>query len=172
MKRMLMAVGVVCLMSSLALAGDKTPPPKWGGDNEAKAEKQEENARKTRMLAVVGIAEALELSEADALKLSDKLRVVDEKRRPIREAMNDAVRSLKAAAEGGTATDAQVTQDIQRVLDGRVQLAALDKEMFAELSQGQSPQKKAKLALFLAKFGEETRRMKAMSKGRALPDGR
>jgi len=54
---------------------------------------------------------------------------------------------------------------VQRVLDGRAQMAALDKELFAQLSVGQSPQKKAKLALFMAKFGEEMRRIKG-AKGR------
>ena len=40
---------------------------------------------------------------------------------------------------------------------GNTQLAAIDKDMFAQLSAGQSPEKKARLALFLAKFGEQMR---------------
>lgn len=154
MKAVLLAA---CVMSSLVFAADKA---------EARAERQEEAGRKARMMAVVGMADALELSEADALKLSDKLRSFEEKRRPIREAMTQAVVSLKNAAEGDAAAQARVDQDVQRVLDGRTQMAALDKELFAALSAGQSPQKKAKLALFMAKFGEEMRRMKANHKGR------
>ncbi len=163
MKRTLMAA---CLLSSLAFAGDKTGPAKWSGEKaEARAERQEELSRKSRMMAVVGIAEALELNEADALKLSEKLKVIEDRRRPVREAMGEAMRSIKAGAEGDPTALAAVEQQVARLLDGRAQMAALDKEMFTQLSAGQTPQKKAKLALFLAKFGEELRRMKG-NKGR------
>ncbi|MCA2981339.1 MAG: hypothetical protein INH37_23960 [Myxococcaceae bacterium] len=54
---------------------------------------------------------------------------------------------------------------MQRVLEGRAQMAQLDKELFTTLAQGQPPQKKARLALVLAKVGDELRRMKG-GKGR------
>lgn len=155
MKRTLIAA---CLVSSLAFAGPKGGPGKW-------AEQQEELGRKSHMMAVVGIAEALELSEADALKLSEKLKGLEDRRKPIRESMGDAMRAIKSAAVGDATSLARVDQDVARLLDGRAQMAALDKEMFTQLAVGQTPQKKAKLALFLAKFGEELRRMKS-NKGR------
>ena len=163
MKRILLAA---CVISSLAFAGDKTGPAKWGGGNaEARAARQEEVGRKSHLMAVVGIAEALELNEAEALKLSEKLKGLEDRRKPIRESMSDAMRSIKSAADGDPAALAKVDQDVTRLLDGRAQMAALDKEMFIQLSAGQTPQKKAKLALFLAKLGEELRRMKG-GKGR------
>jgi hypothetical protein len=134
-------------------------------DPEDRAEKHEERARQARMMLLVSVAEALELNEAQALKLSDKLKVIDDKRRPVREAMGEAMRQVKAAAEGDAAAAANVDQNVQKVLDGRVQMAQLDKELYATLAEGQTPQKKAKLAVVLAKVGEEMRRMRG-NKGR------
>jgi len=154
------------LLSSLALAGPKTHPAKWDAmDPEERAEKQEEHARQARMMLLVSVAEALELNEAQALKLSDKLKAVDEKRRPVREAMRQAMRDVKAAADGDAAALTTLDQNVQKVLEGRVQMAQLDKELYATLSEGQPPQKKAKLALVLAKVGDELRRLRG-NKGR------
>ncbi len=160
MKRALLAA---CLVSSMAFAGAKGGAGKWAGGD--RAERQEELSRKSRMMAVVGIAEALELSDADALKLSEKLKGLEERRKPIRDSMTDAMRAIKAAADGDATALATIDQDVIRLLDGRTQMAVLDKEMFTQLSVGQTPLKKAKLAMFLAKFGEELRRMKG-NKGR------
>jgi hypothetical protein len=68
--------------------------------------------------------------------------------------MFTAMREVKAAADGDQAALAQVDANIQKVLDGRAQLAAMDKEMFVFLSKDLTPQKKAKLALVLAKMHE------------------
>jgi hypothetical protein len=157
---------VTLLSSALALAGPKKDPARWEAmDPEERAERQEERAKQARMVLLVAVAEALELNEAQALKLSETLKGLDEKRRPVREAMHEAMRQVKAAADGDPAALANVDQNMQRVLDGRAQMAQLDKELFATLSQGQPPQKKAKLALVLAKVGDELRRMKG-NKGR------
>lgn len=154
------------LLSSLALAGPKNNPAKWDAmDTEERAEKHEERARQARMMLLVSVAEALELNEAQALKLSEKLKVIDEKRRPVREAMGEAMRQVKAAADGDAAASANIDQHVQKVLEGRVQMAQLDKELYATLAEGQTPQKKARLAVVLAKVGEEMRRMRG-NKGR------
>jgi hypothetical protein len=49
---------------------------------------------------------------------------------------------------------AQVDLNVQKVLDGRVQLAGLDKELFVVLARDLAPQQRAKLALVLAKMGQ------------------
>ena len=57
----------------------------------------------------------------------------------------------------------QVDANVQKVLDGRAQMAAMDEELFSSLSQGYPPQKRAKLALVLARLNHE---MKGFKKGR------
>jgi len=160
------------LMLSMLLCGALTafaaPPPggKGGGPGPAKGEREEKmeaRAREARLMYVVAISEALELTEPEALKLSDKLKVIEEKRRPLRMAMGEAMRSLKDAAENDASALPQVDANVQKVLDGRAQMAALDKELFNSLAQGYPPQKRAKLALVLARLNHE---MKGMKKGR------
>jgi hypothetical protein len=75
---------------------------------------------------------------------------------------------LKAASDGDPSALPQVDAAVQRVLDGRQQMAQLDKEMFAGLSAGLTPQKRAQLAIFLAKFHQGAARMK----GGGEPHGR
>lgn len=160
MNKLVLAAAVV---SSLAFAAP--PPAKWderGGDH---AERKEEMAKKMHMLLVVGIADALALNESEALKLSDKLKGYEEKRRPVREAMGDSLRVLKSAADGDASATGQVDSAVQKLFDSRQQMAAMDKEMFAGLSQGLSPQKRAQLAVFLARFHAEQKGWKG-GKGR------
>lgn len=153
----------VALGSTMAMAA----PPGAGGkafDKEERREDRMENReQKARLMYLVAISEALELSDADALKMSDKLKAIEEKRRPLRQQMGEAMKSLRDASEGDQAALAQVDANVQRVLDGRAAMAAMDKEMFSQLAQGLAPQKRAKLALVLARMGHE---MKGMKKGR------
>ncbi len=170
MKTKLMLPVVLCG----ALVAFAAPPPggkggpgpgpgqgKWGGED--REERMESREREARLMYVVAISEALELNEAEALKLSEKLRVIEEKRRPLRQAMGEAMRSLKDAADNDAAALPQVDANVQKVLDGRAQMAAMDKELFSSLAQGYPPQKRAKLALVLARLNHE---MKGFKKGR------
>ena len=159
MKKLLMLAVVVVSSVSFATA---PPPARWDGD---KDDRKEEVTKKLHMMLVVGIAEALSLNETEALKLSDKLKGFEEKRRPVREAMVDALKTLKAASDGDATAAAQVDGAVQRLFDSRLQMAQMDKDMFAGLSRDLAPQKRAQLAIFLAKFHAEARGWKG-GKGR------
>ena len=166
MKTLMLAVLAV-FVSSIAHAaapppaGAGAPPAHW--DGERGSELKEEMQRKMHMMMVVGLADAMSLNESEALKLSDKLKGFEEKRRPVREAMGDAMKTLKAAAADGDASAlTQVDAATQKVLDGRQQMAALDKEMFQGLSKDLTPQRRAQLALFLARFHAEQKFGKGM----------
>jgi hypothetical protein len=145
MKRNTLAVLV--LLASLAFAGPKGRP---GDDGEGP-----EGGRRAHMMALLGIVETLGLSEAEALKLGERLKALEVKRRPVRESIRDSMKALRAASGGDAAAMAQVDANVARVLDGRAQMAALDKELFAAAAQGQPPEKRAKLAIFLAHFKRE-----------------
>lgn len=164
---------VMLLVTAGSLAAFAAPPPggrgpgpgpgpggRWAGMNEEdreefRAERMEARAREVRLMYVVAISEALGLNEAEALKLSEKLKVVEEKRRPLRQGMGEAMKVLRDAAEGHQAALAQVDVSVQKVLDGRAQMAALDKELFTTLAQGSAPQQRARLALVLARLHGE-----------------
>jgi hypothetical protein len=154
MTKLVMLVTAVLSMSAMAAppSGGKVGLAKWEADPEDFQEKLQNRERRARMALVLAVAEALELTEAEALKLSDKVKTIEEKRRPVREALFTAMRDIKRAADGDSGALAQVDANIQKVLDGRTQMAAMDKELFAFLAKDLTPQKKAKLALVLAKL--------------------
>ncbi len=148
------SIGAVVFVTALsAFAAHPQMGPRPGHWDEGRE-------REGRLRMVVALSEALELNEADALKLSEQIKGLEQKRRPLRMQMGEAMRALKDAADGNAAAQAAVDANIQLILDGRAQMAALDKELFAGLSQGLSPQKRAKLALTLAGMHHEMKGMK------------
>lgn len=152
MKTRMMLV-VVALSSLAAFAG-----PRFGGGGEREGrfeERFEEKAKEMHLKAVVTISEALELKEADALKLSEKLKGFEERRRPLRLTMFTAMKAVRDAADGDAAALATIDANVATVLDGRAQMAALDKELYASLAQGLTPQKKARLAMALGQLSRE-----------------
>jgi ATP-dependent Lon protease len=140
MKPFRLAVLTLTLLPLVALAA----PPEEKDDTE-RAEKQ------TRMMRVLGLAEELELNEAQALKMAETMRQFDEKRRPLLEQVRDSAQVLKKAAEGDTSAQSQVDPSVQRVFDARAQLTTLDRDMYQALSKDLPPQKRAKLAIFMAR---------------------
>ncbi|MBK7863475.1 MAG: hypothetical protein IPJ65_33715 [Archangiaceae bacterium] len=147
------AQGVAAQRGAAAPAAQAQPGGPW--DDERGEGRREEHEKRMRMMMVVGMAEALNLSEAEAIRLGDKIRAFDDKRKPLREQMFDSMKLLKAAADGDQAALGRVDQATVALLDLRQQMAAVDKEMFLTVSKDLTPQKRAQLALFLAKFAHE-----------------
>jgi hypothetical protein len=116
-------------------------------------DRAEHAAKRARLMYVVAISEALELSDADALKMAEKIKAVEDRRQPVRQAMHEAMKAVKAAADGDATALEQVDANVQKVLDGRAQMAAMDKELFQFLAKDLAPVKRAKLALALARLG-------------------
>ena len=142
-------------------------PGGFGGwDDERSDERREAREKRMRMMLVVGMAEALSLSEADAIRLADKIKTFDDKRKPLREQMFESMRVLRAAADGDQAALGKVDQATVALLDLRQQMAVVDKEMFLSVSKDLTPQKRAQLALFLAKFMHERKIGGGMRGGR------
>ena len=135
----------VLAMALLPLAALAAPP-------EAKPEAEQDTERQMRMARVLGLAEELELDSSQALKVDETLRKFDERRRPLRQQVRESADVLERAANGDPSALSQVDQAAQRAFDARAQLTALDREMFQALSQDLPPQKRAKLALFMARF--------------------
>jgi hypothetical protein len=136
---------------------------------------QEENAaeraeKQTRMMRVLGLAEELELNETQALKMAETMRQFDEKRRPLLEQVRDSAQVLRQAADGDTSVQSQVDQAVQRVFDARAQLATLDRDMYQSLAKDLSPQKRAQLAIFMARHEGKLMKMvrKMEREGRKL----
>jgi Spy/CpxP family protein refolding chaperone len=140
---------VLLAASAVGAAGPAAPP----GD----APRGELAEKRMRTLRAVGVAEALDLETADALKVDALMRSFDDRRRPLARTMHESMKTLRGAANGDSVSPAQVDDAVNHLVEARAQMAQVDREMFAALAQGRTPQQKAKLALFLAHFGEEAR---------------
>lgn len=157
-KKTVIAVGMVMSFAALAGPPQAQPPPPgqgWGGRGPMQgdpAERLQHQEQRHRMMQVVGLTEVLGLSTQEALRMDEVLRRFDERRRPLREQVRESGKVVRDAAHGDAAAAGQVDQAIGRVLDARIQLATLDKEMFQALAKGLSPQQRARLALFYARL--------------------
>ncbi|MFY2557523.1 hypothetical protein ACN469_07850 [Corallococcus terminator] len=141
----------VVLVPFLAMArpGDK----ERGESRPRDAERMERLEKRLRLRQVLTLSDALELDNAQALKMEETLRGFDEKRRPLREQVRDAARTLHQAAKGDSAALTQVDTAAQRAFEARERIAALDREMYQALAKELPPEKRAKLALALARGG-------------------
>jgi hypothetical protein len=149
MKPFRMAVLALTLLPLVALAAP--------ADNAGEAEE-----KRARMMRVLGLAEELGLDETQALKMAETMRQFDERRRPLMEQVQESARVLRRAAGGDAAVQSQVDQAVQKVFDARAQLATLDRDMYQALSKDLPPQKRAQLAIFMARH--EGRMVKLMKK--------
>lgn len=110
---------------------------------------REKVVRKTRLRRTLQVAEALELSDQDALRLSETLAKFDAQREALMEQMMNAGMTLRRAARGDTAAYGQIDQATQQFVDAKTGLLHLDRQALdvvaRELKLG--PDQKARLAL-------------------------
>jgi hypothetical protein len=120
-----------------------------GGRGLGDPEKMEKRMRLARTL---GLAEALDLEPAQALKLGEAVARFDEKRLALHRQVRDARDVLRRAARGDEVKPAEIDQAIQRTVEARLQLHAIDRDVLATVTKDLPPEKKARAALFLEKF--------------------
>lgn len=104
--------------------------------------------KRMRMVRTIGLAEALDLNDAEALHARDVMSKFDEKRMAIGKQMREAGETLRQAARGDAAAQKGVDEALKRIRELRSQAQALSDEMFQAVTKGFSPERKAKAALF------------------------
>ncbi|RYZ38890.1 MAG: hypothetical protein EOO71_22200 [Myxococcaceae bacterium] len=145
MKRMTWALVFALPVMALAQPGAGPGPGARDPDRMAKAEQRQ------RLRQVLELADTLELDSAQALKMDETLRRFEDKRRPLREQVRDSARTLQMASRGDSAALGQVDAAAQKIFDARAQISALDREMYQALAKDLPPQKRARLAVVLAR---------------------
>jgi hypothetical protein len=108
--------------------------------------------KRMRLARTLGLAEALDLDAQQALKLGETLAKYDDRRLALHKQMFEAHQVLRKAAQGEKVEPAAVDQAIKSAFDARAQIQAIDKEAFGAVSQGLTPEKRARALLFLARF--------------------
>lgn len=144
-----------------AARGQTPPPPAEAADVTGEAWQ-----KRSVMMLTLTLSEALGLDDAATLKLRGQLARFEERRAPLRRALIEQTQLLQRAAKGDTTAFAQVDGAIQKVLSLKTQLDQSDRDLFAELSAGLPPQKKAQLALVMARAHQRLREMAHAKGGR------
>lgn len=162
-----MVLGVLAVAGAAQAAGNKK-----AADPAAAEARTGQLDSRAQMMMTLQLAEALELDDAATLKLRQTIAQWDAQRAPLRQQMFEQAQVLRRAAKGDTTAYGQVDQAIQKVISLRTQIHQVDQQMFQQLSQGLPPQKKARLALAIARFKETTRGMMHGGRGgaRGEPD--
>jgi hypothetical protein len=164
MKRLLIAASTIMIFAVAASAQLETP--------RAQLAQRQKGLARVRLMKVVGLAEALDLDEAQALRMAEVMRRYDERKAPLQVQNAELAKVIKRASEGDSAAAGQLDRAIQTFSDNRVQVQQLDKEMMDELGRNLPPQQRAKLMIFFVNFAEEQRtiqqRMQARQRENAL----
>lgn len=127
------------------------PGPGWR-DDDGPGPGRGERGQRAKLALTLGLAEALDLDDAQALKLRDAVGKYHQRREPLHAQMREAMQVLRRAADGGKADAAAVDQALARLLDLRAQAQAADQELVQAVTKDQPPAKKARAVLFLSRF--------------------
>ena len=152
MKRIAVALALCLPLAALAAPQGPGPGPGRGPRGEGWEARKAQMIKRMRVAFTVGYAEALDLSEADALKVRDTLSKFDARRATLHKEMHEQVMVVRKAAEGDAAAGKALDGAIARLHELRGKMVAMRDEMFQDLTRGLSPEKKAKAALFLNRF--------------------
>jgi hypothetical protein len=162
MKKQVIAVLIAAAvpLAALAQGGSSAGAPQQGPQGQGQGQWQgqgqrmdpERMAKRMRLARTLGLAEALDLDAPAALKLGESLAKFDDRRIAAHKTMRDSREVLRRAAKGEKVAAADVDQAIQKALEARGQLQAVDRETVATVTQGLTPEKKARAVLFLSKF--------------------
>jgi hypothetical protein len=124
------------------------------GPGRGDPEQVERMERRMRVARTLGLAEALDLEPAEAVKLTAQLAKSDEKRAAIHKQLADSKQTLRRAASGEKVTAAEVDQAVQRMFAARGQLEVIDRDAAQALVKDLTPEKRARAVLFLERFGD------------------
>jgi hypothetical protein len=154
------------LLLLLTVAGPAwAAAPTKDAPDEQSAEERAQLEQRARLMATMQIAEVLGLDDAATLKLKDTLTRWDTQKGPLRQEMFELAQTLRRAGRGDTTAYNQVDPAIKRLQEIRGQMQQIDHALFQQLSSGLPPQKKAKLALVMAKLPQAMREMVKSEKG-------
>ena len=108
--------------------------------------------QRMRAARAMGLVEALALNDADAARLRDTLRPLDDRREPLLREVHDGMVLLRDAANGSEAAQQRVDETVKRVFDARAKVEALDRQLYQAVAKDLPPEKRARAAVFLARF--------------------
>ncbi len=158
MKRLLIATSAIAVFAVAASAQLEAPG--------AQVVQRQRALARQRIMRVVGLADALGLDEAQALRMAEVMRTYDERKAPLQVQNAELAKVIKRASEGDSAAISQLDRALQTISDNRTQVQQLDREMMEALGRDLRPQQRAKMVLFFVTFADELRTMQQRAQAR------
>ncbi len=163
--RPVLVAALVVPMFAFAAPNPAPPPGQPAADPAVRAQRQAEKRAKfvdkMRLRRVLEISEALDLSEAEALKMSETMARFDGQREALLQQMMESGQVLRRAAKGDSSAFGQVDAATGKWVEAKSAMLALDRQIYDALAQGLSPDKRARLALAFGGAGREKGRLGA-----------
>ncbi len=128
---------------------------------------RQRNQARMRIMRLVGLADALGLDEAQALRIHETMRPFDERRAALEVENAGLARLVKRAADGDAGALGQVDQALQRMFDNRAEIQQLNRQMIEAAGKQLSARQRAQMAVFFATFGDELREVQRRAQERA-----
>jgi hypothetical protein len=148
MRKLALLLALVPLLAG-AQATPAPPPAASGQMDPARMERLQ---RRAQLALTLGLAEALQLDDAAALKIRGQIEKFSPRRMAAAQQMRDSVLVLRRSAKGEKVAAADVDASIGKLLDARAQMQAVDRELVTTVTKDLPPEKRARAVLFLAKF--------------------
>lgn len=136
---------------ALPLAALAAPPAGRPGATD-EATRRAHLEKRMRMVRALGLAEALDLGEAEALKMRESLAAFDARTATLRAQLRESLEVVRRAARGDAAAQKGLDEALGKLRDAGNQLRAAREELFQTLTRDLSAERKARAALFLHRF--------------------
>jgi hypothetical protein len=154
MKKLALLLALVPLLAS----AENAPMMQSGQPGQMDPARMEKMHRRMQLALTLGLAEALQLDDAAALKVRGQIEKFTPRRMAVAQQMRDSVQVLRRSAKGEKVAAADVDGAISKLLDARGQMQALDREVVTTVTRDLAPEKRARAVLFLAKFHQRMMR--------------
>jgi hypothetical protein len=160
MRKLALLLAMAPLLASAQATPPPAPPPpasrpaptQPGPAGPVDPARLEKLQRRMQLALTLGLAEALQLDDAAALKVKGQIDKFSPRRMAAALQMRDSVQVLRRSASGEKLAPADVDGAIARLLDARAQMQGLDRELVTTVTRDLPPEKRARAVLFLARF--------------------
>jgi hypothetical protein len=146
---LLLALTPVLALARGAPGSNPDPGPGARGMDPDSAQRMQ---KRMHLALTLGLAEALDLSGAQALKVHEQLEKMTPRRAAAHQQLREATQLLRRSAKGEKVAAGDVDQAVTKLLDARAQLQAIDRDLVTTVTKDQPPEKRARAVLFLARF--------------------
>jgi Spy/CpxP family protein refolding chaperone len=136
------------LFALMSLIGAAAPAAAEGKTDEVRARIE----HRIHLMRLVELSDSLGLADDKAMKIEKIMVQFDERRAKLRDSTQEARKTLKRAADGDQAAQAQIDQAVDQLINTRRAMVDIDRDTYQAISKELTPAQRAKFVLFIGEF--------------------